>query len=217
MKKPDAILFDWDGTLIDGFEVIFNGYNAALIHFGLPPMTEEQARANVRLSTRDVFPKVFGDNAQAAQKIYYDYVTAHHLKHIKMIEGSSELLAMLQAAGIPVGIVSNKTHYLLEREVELMGWRDVFSSVIGAGFAARDKPAPDPLIQAAANMNLSNKTSELWYVGDTETDMQAAHAAGFTPVFIEHGIGQIEQLKQWPPQLIVADHQGLISAIRALV
>lgn len=217
MKKPDAILFDWDGTLIDGFEIIFNGYNAALTHFGLPPMTEEQARANVRLSTRDVFPRVFGGNAAAAQKIYYDYVTAHHLRHIRAISGSVDLLAFLQAHNIPAGIVSNKTHHLLEKEILHMGWKDAFQTWIGAGVAARDKPAADPLIQAAANMNLGNKTLELWYVGDTETDMEAAHNAGFTAVFVEHGLGRIEQLEQWPPALSVADHQGLIKALRDLV
>ena len=97
-----------------------------------------------------------------------------------------------------------------------MGWSGQFETFIGAGIAARDKPAPDPLIQAAANMKLSPETHELWYVGDTETDMQAAHAAGFKPVFIAHGLGLIEQLKQWPPEIIVQDNQALIDQVSAL-
>jgi phosphoglycolate phosphatase len=217
LKKPDAILFDWDGTLIDGFDVIFSGYNIALMHFGLPPMTLEQARANLRLSSREIFPRIFGNDAEEAQKVYYKNVIENHLLHIKTMPGTSDLLDFLKAHHIPMGVVSNKTHAILLREIEHMGWGDYFSAVVGAGVAARDKPAPDPLLLAADQLQMSPDKHELWYIGDTETDMEAAHAARFKPVFTAHGLGEILQLNQFPPAISVNDHNDLIARVKALV
>ena len=216
-KKPDAILFDWDGTLIDGFDVIFSSYNAALTHFGLSPMTPEQARANVRLSSREVFPRIFGENAEEAQQIYYKNVREHHLQHIKTMSGTADLLNFLKDQGIIMGVVSNKTHPILLAEVEHMGWTSYFDAVIGAGVAARDKPAPDPLLMAAEKLALDPQNHELWYIGDTETDMEAAHSAGFTPVFTAHGLGEIQHMNQFPPAISVNDHNDLIERIRTLM
>lgn len=217
LKKPAAILFDWDGTLIDGFDVIFSSYNAALTYFGLPPMTLEQARANVRLSTREVFPRIFGGNADEAQKIYYKNVIENHLRHIKTIVGTSTLLQFLKEHGIVMGVVSNKTHAILLKEVEHMEWKDFFTVIVGAGVAAHDKPAADPLLLAAEKLGLSPENDELWYIGDTDTDMEAAHAARFKSVFIAHGLGEIGQMNQFPPTISVNDHTDLISTIRSLV
>lgn len=217
LKKPDAIFFDWDGTLIDGFDVIFSSYNVALNHFGLPPMSLEQARKNVRLSSREVFPQIFGENAEAAQKIYYQNVVAHHLQHIKSIPGTLELLKFLKSHNIVMGIVSNKTHAILLKEVAHLGWADYFAVVVGAGLAAKDKPAADPLLLASDKLGLSPETNELWYIGDTETDMEAAHAACFKAVFIEHGLGEISQLNQFSPAISVINHEALIERLRVLL
>lgn len=217
LKKPDAILFDWDGTLIDGFGVIFSSYNAALTHFGLQPMTVEQAKATVRLSAREVFPQIFGDKAEEAQHIYYKNVNEHHLQHIKTMPNTDELLTTLKLAGITMGVISNKKHAILLSEIEHMGWRDFFAVVIGAGVAARDKPAADPLILAAGEISMDPTFHELWYIGDTETDMEAAHRAGFTPVFTAHGLGQIQHMNQFPPAISVNDHNDLIQRVKALV
>lgn len=209
MKKPDAIFFDWDGTLIDGFDVIFNGHNAALAAFDLPQLSPDQMKLQIRLSAREAYPKVFGANAEAATKVYYDYVRSHHLQHVKELSGSKEFLEFLKRNQIKAGVVSNKTHPLLEQEIAHFGWNEFFGTILGAGIAARDKPAPDPLIQAAANIGLNSRTHELWYIGDTETDMQAAHAAEFKPVFLAHGLGTADQLGDYAPDLSFADMMEL--------
>lgn len=197
LKSPDAVFFDWDGTLIDGFETIIGGYNAALSHFNLPLMTPETARVRVRKSSREAFPAIFGEaNVKTAMELYYSYVEKNHLDHLRALEGAADILQELQSRNIPMGVVSNKADAVLKREVTHMGWDGYFVSVLGAGVAARDKPAPDPLLKAAADGGVAVDGRELWYIGDTETDMQAAHSAGFRPVFIGHGLAEYSALNQ---------------------
>ncbi len=189
MKKPDAIFFDWDGTLVDTLPAMTSYYNHVLKSFSMPLMTQEQARKRVRLSSRESFPQLFGERAEEAYKIYYDYVEEAHLGCLTPFDGTHSFLDKIAALGIPMGIVSNKRHKFLIREITHLGWDKYLVSNIGAGEAAKDKPAPDPLLMAAEKMGLHPDKDELWYVGDTETDMMAAIAAGFQPIFIEHGLG----------------------------
>lgn len=189
LQKPDAIFFDWDGTLIDSLPALNGYYNHVLNAFSKPPITIEQSRNNMRRSAREVFPEVFGDQADEALKLFYDFVAKTHLEHLEVFTDSHDFMTELSALPIQLGIVSNKRHAFLLKEIAYLGWDKYLLSNIGAGEAAKDKPAPDPLLLAVSKIGLSADTHEIWYVGDTETDMMAAMAAGFQPIFIEHGMG----------------------------
>jgi phosphoglycolate phosphatase len=80
-------------------------------------------------------------------------------------------------------VVSNKAGAFLRREVAHLGWDRFFGSVIGAGDASADKPAPAPLHLALSQLGRTADPS-VWYMGDTALDMQAAKAAGATAVLI---------------------------------
>jgi phosphoglycolate phosphatase-like HAD superfamily hydrolase len=130
---------------------------------------------------------------------------------------SRELLEFLSRNQIPAGVISNKQHVILGKEITHMGWMPLLSFYIGAGITERDKPAPDQLLRAAAETGFSGRENELWYVGDTETDMEAAHAAGFIPVFIKHGLGKNEEEYPYPPVCATNDCKGVISCIQELL
>lgn len=217
MKKPDAIFFDWDGTLIDGFDVIVNALNTARVTFDLPSLTREEASSGIRKTSKDSFPEIFGSNALRAEEVFYTYVREHHLRDIRKMDGADELLTLLYKKGIPMGIISNKLHEVLGYEIEHMGWSKYFTSWMGAGVMENDKPAPDPLIQSAYDIGMTPDIYELWYIGDTETDMQAAKAAKFTPVFIAHGLGKRDIVTEYQPALTVSDTRDLIAHLQNLI
>ena len=189
MKKPDAILFDWDGTLVDTLPAMTSYYNHVFQKFNKPTITIDEAKKIIRKSSRELFPEIFGCNADAAFDAFYEFVEKTHLHHLTPFDDSPAFLKKIFSMNIPVGIVSNKRHKFLIREISHLGWDKYLVSNIGAGEAAKDKPAPDPLLMAADKMGLHPDKNEIWYVGDTETDMMAAIAAGFQPIFIEHGLG----------------------------
>ena len=59
--NPEAIIFDWDDTLVDNWHSIHAGLNAALIAMGQDPWPIDKTRSNVRRSMRDSFPSLFGE------------------------------------------------------------------------------------------------------------------------------------------------------------
>lgn len=180
-EAPTAILFDWDNTLIDGWAAIEAGLNAAFAAFGKPAWTREQVLANVRKSLRDSFPEHFGAEWERARDIFYESVHATHLQVIRPLPAS---LAMLDAlAHLPLGVVSNKQGPLLRREAQHLGWNARFGAVIGAGDALADKPSGLPIKLCLTRMGL-RAGPDIWYVGDTGVDMEAARDAGCKAVLL---------------------------------
>jgi phosphoglycolate phosphatase len=190
LQKPDAIFFDWDGTLVDSLPALNGYYNHVMSVYSKPVIGIEEAKRNIRKSARERFPEIFGDKADEALEVFYDYVAKTHLDHLEVFADSHGFMDELSKHNIQLGIVSNKKHSFLLKEITHLGWDKYLVSNIGAGEAAKDKPEPDPLLLAASKIDLSPDTHEIWYVGDTETDMMAAVAAGFQPIFIEHGLGE---------------------------
>jgi phosphoglycolate phosphatase len=205
-SRPRAVFFDWDGTLIDSLESLCNTHNYVLAAMGHPLWTLDQARKNIRRSAKEAYPEMFGDRAEEAIKILYDYVGRNHLKELKPMPGAAEFLDALAAENFPMAIVSNKHHENLLKEISHLGWDKYLTGNIGSGKTGKDKPHPDNLLLSAQLNKLDPETHELWYVGDTETDMIAAKAAGFVPVFISHGLGSADWLTpESRPEHIVAD------------
>lgn len=189
LPRPRAVLYDWDNTLADNWGAIVAAMNHTLATFGQPTWGDDEARARIKASLRDAFPKLFGDAWQDAREVYYAHFSAHHLEHLKPTEGAAALLDAVAASGAYQAVVSNKTGRYLRAEVEALGWRDRFGAIVGANDAVRDKPDPAPVKMALAPSNIQPKES-VWFIGDNDIDMQCAHQSGLTGVLIappEHG------------------------------
>jgi phosphoglycolate phosphatase len=174
-------LYDWDNTLVDGWTGITAALNAVFTKFGRDLWTVDDTRGRVRVSLRESFPGMFGDQWEHAREVFYETLTRQHLDHVSPMRGAPEVLE----AGVPwpQGVVSNKAGAFLRREVTHLGWSRFFGPVIGAGDATRDKPDPAPIHLALSRLGRTADPS-VWYMGDTSLDMQAARAAGVTAVLV---------------------------------
>ena len=192
MTRPSILLYDWDNTLVDGWAGIAGALNATFSAFAMPLWSVEDTRARVRVSLRDSFPAMFGDEWERARDIFYGALEAQHLQHVRPMPGAGD--ALLAGTPWPQGVVSNKAGHYLRAEVVHLGWADHFGAVIGAGDASADKPDPAPIFLALERMGASADRS-VWYLGDTGLDMAAARAAGVTAVLVGDGAhdGGIDQ------------------------
>ncbi|HOO50352.1 MAG TPA: HAD family hydrolase [Alphaproteobacteria bacterium] len=187
---PDAIFFDWDGTLVDGLPLVMAGYHHLASSFQVPDFSVEDIKKFMRRSARELFPELFGKRAADAQKAYYDFVMREHINFFSPLDGAEDFLREMNRNNVPLAVISNRRHDLLVLEIKERGWDIYFSSIVGAGQAAFDKPKADPLLLARDEAGLTS-TDVIWYVGDSETDMVAALAAGMVPVFVEGGMRRL--------------------------
>jgi phosphoglycolate phosphatase-like HAD superfamily hydrolase len=70
----------------------------------------------------------------------------------------------------------------------LLGISEYFRGVVGYGDTSMHKPHPAPLLKALKYLGLS-ASKDIWYVGDTEGDLNAARAVGLSFASALYGRG----------------------------
>src|SRR5580658_3679065 len=109
LRRPRAIIFDWDNTLVDSWGTIHDALNFLMVAMEKPLWTIEETREKVRLSLRDAFPAIFGDRWEEARQIYMDRFQAIHIERLTPLPEREAMLRTLTEAGIYLSLVSNKT------------------------------------------------------------------------------------------------------------
>jgi phosphoglycolate phosphatase len=214
LPAPRAVLFDWDNTLIDNWLCIQSGYNAALADAGRAPFDLDQVKFQARHSSRDVFPRLFGENFARARDIFYATVARDHLSGLRVMPGAEALMDVLSRAGVPLAVISNKKGDFLRREVAHLGWDARFRTLVGAQDARADKPDPAPIRLALDRLGIS-AGADVWMVGDTDIDMRAGAAAGCAGVLIGPGPGDPNLLIGVEPMLRCRDCSELAGLFQA--
>ena len=117
LPYPSAVIFDWDNTLVDNWGTIAEALNAALVADGQQPWTLEEVKQRAMRALRESFPVWFSDRWEKAREIFYAKFLTIHLDYLQPLPHADALLTDLQAAGIPLFIVSNKRGDVMRREV----------------------------------------------------------------------------------------------------
>lgn len=174
---PNAVLFDWDNTLVNTWPIIHQALFHTFEDMGKQPWSFEETKARVRHSMRDSFPKLFGDDWQKASDAYQHHYRAIHLKHLEALPKAEEVLKLLAAKGLYVAVVSNKKGPNLRTEISHLGWDGYFKCAVGAGDAEQDKPSAAPVVMA---MQPSGRVADAatLFIGDSVIDIECAKHSG---------------------------------------
>lgn len=185
IKKPQAVFFDWDGTLADSFEFLYAAHSHVCRTLGRAVFSLTAFEGYFGQPREKLYRELYGEHMEEARTHFERYVLDNHLAGLKPAKGAEALLSTLRALEIPCGVVSNKKRNLIEAEIENFGWKDFFLSVVGAGEAKEDKPSPAPLHLAMERAGLSLPTAHIWFIGDTDNDLICGDKAGCVTVLVE--------------------------------
>jgi len=205
---PEAVFFDWDGTLVDTLPFLHKAHNHVRAALGFDPWSADEFKGYVRYSSHELYGPLYGAKAGEALEILRTHMEENHLANLEILADSRTLLEFLKNRNIPSGLVSNKRHEFLLREVSHLGWNHLFGVAIGAGFAEKDKPSAAPLILGLERCGLKPGPA-IWYVGDSETDLRTAQAAGCTAVLVRHHHDNAHLIESFKPGMVFDDCASL--------
>lgn len=197
--RHKSILFDLDGTLLNTLEDIADSMNSVLVRHGFSPHPADAYRYfigdGVEKLARRALPQNIPDQkivAQCATGMKKEYSQRWDRK-TKPYAGVPELLNLLTEQGIRMAILSNKPDAFTRLAINhfLSDWH--FEKVAGALPGVPKKPAPDGALRIASEMKLLPE--EYIYLGDSNTDMQTALAAGMVPIGAGWGFRTIAELR----------------------
>lgn len=213
LPHPRAIIFDWDDTIVDNWPLALEALNAALTHMGVDAWSDAEARGRAGGSARDLFGALFGDRWEEADRVFYATFNRLIENGVRLHDQVEDMLALLRDNGVYLAVVSNKRGPLLRKEADKLGFTPFFNAIVGAGDAARDKPDIAPVLHALDGSGIS-PGPDVWFVGDSHTDMACAIAAGCTGVLLETKLPPAELLEKHPPKVRFVTHGKFMEYIR---
>lgn len=143
--------------------------------------------AQRKISRTDIFEVLFGEDSEAKMRAHRAFDSAYHryVGEVHPLEHDARThLEQLRALGLKLGVLTNRKRDFMEHELRLVdggGWEALFDVVICGSDVPLRKPAPDMLLRAMAQ--LGTGPAGCWYMGDSTTDVIAAHEAGVTSLF----------------------------------
>ncbi len=177
-----AVLFDLDGTLIDTKSLYLEAYRRAVAPYVREDMTHEAIKA-LKPTSEIAFLRAVvheRDFDACLADFYRAYEALHADSFSGVYEGIPELLADLRQAGVPLGLVTGKSRRSWEITRVAVESLEPFDVLVFDDDVRAPKPDPHGLELAVETLGVA--PSNAAYVGDTMSDMEAAHAAGLRPV-----------------------------------
>lgn len=212
MPRFDTLLLDLDGTLVDAFTTIHRSYVHVLPQFGLPPPTMEQVRRAVggglENAMRHFLPE---DKIAEAVKRHVEHTSSILLEDVKLLPGGLELLRTQHAAGVVLGVFTNKRGEQSRRICDHLGVTPYLRGVFGAKDTPWLKPQPEFAAHVLAQLGGHPETTML--VGDSPFDVKAAHNGGFACWCVTTGTHTADQLRAAGAEAVFPDLFALQAAL----
>jgi HAD superfamily hydrolase (TIGR01549 family) len=204
-----AVLFDWDGTILDSAEATYRCYCRLFGSFAIPFDREAFARTYYpdwhRTYEALGLARTQWEEADARWWVLY------HEEPAVLIPGAREALARVRESGHRAGVVTSGTRARVLGEIERYALSDVFGTVVAAGDTPERKPHPGPLRRALQMLDIAPAAAA--YVGDSPEDIAMARAAGVFAIAIPGGFPNRPALLAAGADVVTADLAEALSAL----
>jgi len=210
IKKPEMILIDVDGTLVDSVPDLAYCVDEMMKQLDMPVHGEAKVREWVgngveRLTRRALIGQLDGEPDDAlfekAYPIFMDLYAENTSKRSMLYPGVAEGLAYLEKSGIKLGCVTNKAAQFTVPLLKDLGIFDKFEIVISGDTLAKKKPDPMPLLHGAEFFN--EKPENAMMLGDSVSDVKASRAAGFQIVCMSYGYNHGVDIRESNPDAVI--------------
>jgi len=219
--KVAAVIFDLDGTLIDSIDIYFTIIENALKRLNLPAVSRNrilEAAESEEFKWELVLPQdVLNRKAEIIDEtwtVINEIAPQMFADNLELIQGAERVVESLSSNGLKIGLVTSTRRQYLETKMQPLknaGVDALFEAIITSDDTEKRKPAPDPLIICAQQLDI--KPGDCVYVGDTTTDIKAGKAAGMRTIAVLTGFDEYKALETEKPDAIIENVQKLLKVI----
>jgi MFS transporter, DHA2 family, metal-tetracycline-proton antiporter len=189
-RRPAAVIFDLDGTLVDTVPARIAGWTEVLAEHGIP-VAPGQLEPTIGMDGRALARRIADASGRTLTDAEAEEVDRRagerfdeHNRQPRALPGAHGALERLDAAAVTWAIATSSRAEQVAASVGALGLATA-PRVVDGSRVAHAKPAPDLLLLVADELGVP--PAHAWYVGDSTWDMRAAVAAGMTPIGVLAG------------------------------
>jgi len=205
VTKIRLIAYDLDGTLVDAFEDIWSGVNAALREHGLAELPYATVRSYVGDGARMLIRRCVGeahqDRFEEVYQFYRRYYDAHPVDRALPYPGVLETLDRLRALGLRQAILTNKPDEVTHQICARLGIAARMDGIWGERPGSPRKPEAQSLLAVLDHFGV--EPSQCLFVGDGPADIEVGRVTGTPVVAVSYGLLSRAQWQAMRPAAVI--------------
>ena len=231
----NAVLFDFDGVIVNSAADIANSINAMLVRFKMQSLEEKTVtefigdgvrnlvlRA-VSMSCKNAISEIPVEKLEEMLSWYQTYYYNHATEKTTVYQYVPEVLETLYLLGKRAAVVSNKPRKITEEILNYFDLEYYFDTVVGPEQLKALKPDPEGIALAVKQINQCNtgndyfakitKPSDVMMVGDSAQDIKAGHLYGARTCGFLYGLGNTQKMQAEKPDVTISNIKELLAHI----
>jgi phosphoglycolate phosphatase len=198
MERPDAVLFDLDGTIIDSEVPFAYSINHTLAAYGQPPREMAELRRYLGPPTHEAFTELLGPDEELVHDAVQTYRT-HYREHsgatTTVYDGIPELLRKLHGQ-VPLAVATSKIQVSALSLLEGLGLADLFDTIAGPAMDAVNESKATTIAHALEGLGGASNFRSVVMIGDRFYDVVGAREHGIPTIGVLWGAGSEQELRE---------------------
>ncbi len=207
--RPKAIIFDYDGVLVDSLAVGVEAYKEIAKRLGITGFSSEEEFKHAHIRPyHEIYRewKLAPREIAAAEKIYYE-VKRKRKGEITLVPGIKGVLEKL-ARSCRLAVASGMSKEFIEERLRSLGVRQHFACVVGMEDGRKSESL------SIALQRLSVSPEEALFVGDMVQDIMIGRAAQVkTVILCSHSWNHKEALQDAQPDVFIERPEQLLEVL----
>lgn len=198
MKEYEYYIFDFDGTLVDSSEGIYNSIIYALKEFGIEESDREKLRYFIGPPLFHSFKHIYGVNDEDSNWLVAKYRERYRVKGCAesvVYDSVPEMLKVLKERNKKIAIASSKPKQFVDEISKHLGIFDYYDYVSAESFD-KTHSSKEALINNVLEHFGNPDKSKCIMIGDRFYDIDGAKATGLDSAGAVFGLGETEELTQ---------------------
>ncbi len=184
-----AVIFDFDGTLLDTSEGVIRSVKYMLDHLGYERLSEEMYSTFIGPPIHHRMKQLYGitdEEAKITMNVFREHYTKEDIFVASHYEGMDKLLLELNTDGYKLGVCTYKREDMAKLLLEDKGLAEYFRVIHGQD--AEGRMSKTEVLQLTMK-DLGVTPVETVMVGDAYTDAEGATGAGAHFLAVTYGFG----------------------------
>jgi len=186
-QELDAVIWDFNGTLVDDVELVVRSVNVQLAKWGLPLLTVDRYREVFGFPVKAYYQEIgFDLETESMSDLSAEFVNVYVAGLMKCPphDGVPDALVQFRNVGRRQFVLSAMEERLLLKTIEHLGIADFFDAIYGLAHLRADSKLSRGR-QLLGDHDIRPETTLL--IGDTDHDAEVADALGVSAVLIAQG------------------------------